>query len=759
MPEHTLHPTGQHDAAAPPRQPVPRTLHGWQECKAGAAGALISLAPALTMGLLAFAALGPRGAAHGIPAALLASVVGGAVLAALARGPMAAGGPGAATVLPLAALVAGVAADPQFTADDPRAMAQLLALFGGAVVAAGALQVLLALTGLVRCAKYVPRQVLAGFMNGVALLALLAQLPLLLGWARGDWQALGWQALWQIQPATLLVGLVTIAVILLLPRLSRRVPATLVGLLVGSGLYAAIALLLPQAALGPLTGALPPTWPQWQTLGPLLGLLGQADAPLLQRHLGAAAAAGAVVALLGTLDLVLNSLALDQACHTRTDAGRETLALGLANVASGLVGGLPLLLLRPRALLMWQTGGRSRAALWLCCALFAALGVLGAPLLALLPQVVLGGVMVTIALLMADRWSLQLLAMWWRGPRTADLQLGLLVVGVVGLATVVLGFPAAVAAGALLSVLLFIRSMNRSLVRGCHSAQALPSRRIYALANEARLQPLRARITVLELEGALFFGSADRVAHLADALAPDCHTLVVDFRRVSLIDASGAVVVQQIAQRLHDRGIALLLAGVDSGNRHGRSLAEFAGSHFAALHGQPDVDQAVEAAELALLAGIGATPLHAAVPLADASLMQGLDAAQRSRLAALLQPRHLVAGERLFCQGDAGDRLYVVGAGSVSVFSSAAQPGTLRQRFASFSPGMVLGETAMLDHGGRTGDAVADCNATVHSLDMAALQHLLADDPVLCALVYRNLALHLSQRLRAAAAAWRASTA
>ena len=110
---------------------------------------------------------------------------------------------------------------------------------------------------------------------------MLAQLPLLLGGAHGSLQALGWQALWQIQPATLLVGLATIAVILLLPCLSRRVPATLVGLLVGSGLYAAIALLLPQAALGPLTGALPPMWPQWQTLGPLLGLLGQADAPLL----------------------------------------------------------------------------------------------------------------------------------------------------------------------------------------------------------------------------------------------------------------------------------------------------------------------------------------------------------------------------------------------------------------------------------------------------------------------------------------------
>ncbi len=728
----------------------------WQELRAGMAGMLISLAPALTMGLLAFAALGPQAAMLGIPAALLSSAIGGAVFALLSRGPMAAGGPSSAPVLVVGALVARVAADPDFMAGDPAAMALLLALVAAAVVCMGAVQIALALSGLVRWAKFVPQPVLAGFMNGVALLALLSLLPLLFGWPLARLQSIGWRDLPPVEPATLAVGLFTVAVILGLPRLNSRLPATLIGLLAGSGAYFLLATVLPQAALGPLTGALPTAWPQPAVLAPWFN--GASDG-LLQRYLGAALTAGLLMALIGTLELVLNSLAMDQACHSRTDPRREAVALGAANLASGLVGGLPLLLLRPRALHMLQVGGRSRAGLFICCGLFAVLGLAAAPLLSLLPQVVLGGVMVTIAFLMADRWSLQLLAQWWQGPRAADLQLALAVVALVCGATVVLGFPAAVAAGALLSVMLFIRSMNRSLVRSRSTAEALPSRRIYAAADEDRLQTLRARITVLELEGALFFGSADRIAELADALGADCHTLVLDFRRVSVIDASGAVVLAQVSRRLHDHGTRLLLTGVSNDNRHGLMLRQFAGVDYVAEHGVPDIDQAVELTELRLLAQAGQDPLRETVALDRVSLMDGLDAAQRARLAACLQPRRLADGERLFGQGEPGDRLYVITAGSINIFSATVPGSTaLRQRYVSLSPGMMLGETAMLDGGGRSGEAVADGVTDVHALDAQALQRLQAEDPQLVAQVYRNIALHLSQRLRAAAWAWRAST-
>jgi MFS superfamily sulfate permease-like transporter/CRP-like cAMP-binding protein len=574
----------------------------------------------------------------------------------------------------------------------------------------------------------------------------------------------GWPELSRIQPATLAVGGLTVVLTVGLPMLKQRLPVTLIGLLAGSVAYALLHAWLPPGALGPLTGALPAAWPHVGVLAPWLngledGLVNGLIEGLLRNHGAAAVGAGLVMALIGTLELVLNILALDQACHTRTDPRREVLALGAANVASGLVGGLPLLMLRPRALLMLRAGGRSRACLLVCYVLFGMLGLVAAPLLSLLPQVVLGGMMVSVYLLMADRWSLRLAMQWWRGRREAEVQLALGVVGLICAVTVVMGLPAAVAVGGALSMMLFVRGMSRSLVRNRYTGEAQPSRRIYAAVDESRLQVLRARVTVLELEGALFFGSADRIAELAQTLDDRCHTLLLDFRRVSLIDSSGAVVLQQLHRRLKERGVLLLLAGVSPDNRLGRVLSQFVGDSLAADHGMADTDQAMERAELSLLAQVGLQPLRETVPITQVSLMAGLDATQRSRLAGCLQSRRLAPGECLFRQGEPGDRLYVITSGSIDVLSSAV-PGSaaLRQRYVSLSPGMMLGETAMLDGGGRSGDAIAVGVTQVHALDDETLLRLRSEDPLLYAQVCRNVAVHLSQRLRAAAWAWRAST-
>ena len=137
--------------------------------------------------------------------------------------------------------------------------------------------------------------------------------------------------------------------------------------------------------------------------------------------------------------------------------------------------------------------------------------------------------------------------------------------------------------------------------------------------------------------------------------------------------------------------------------------------------------------------------------------MAGLDAAQVAVVIACLLPRHLEAGEVLFNEGEPGDRLYVLSRGSVSILSRPDRAGRT-QRYLSISPGMMLGETAMLDGGGRSGNAVAEGETEVHALHHDTLQQLRAEDPLLYAQIHRNIALHLAQRLRAAAWAWRAST-
>lgn len=137
--------------------------------------------------------------------------------------------------------------------------------------------------------------------------------------------------------------------------------------------------------------------------------------------------------------------------------------------------------------------------------------------------------------------------------------------------TVWAGPAAGVVVGVLQSGAAFVRGMNRSLVRSRYDVAARPSRRIDPPDLEALLGPQRRRIVVLELEGAVFFGSAERLADEAEAIPADSRCLVLDVRRVSSIDDSGAMTIALLRRRLARRGIALLLAHVEpQGDRHHR---------------------------------------------------------------------------------------------------------------------------------------------------------------------------------------------
>ena len=741
------------------------TVGRWaRECLAGATGGLATLASVLTLGLLANTALGPQAAVEGIPASFIATVVGGSLFTLLGRGPMPAGGPSSAPTLILAALVLDIAGDAGFDRGQSRDVAALLALTAASIVGMGLLQVAFALGGMTRAAKFIPQPVLAGFMNGVAIVFVTAQVPTLLGWSSGTWTRERWGALGQIQPATLAIGVCTVAAIwawpLLLrwprlPSFARVFPGAFVGLVVGCAAYAIVAIAWPGAPLGGVVGPVPPAWPAFDRLAPLLG--GDATG-LIHRHAGQALTTAILMALIGTLDIVLNGLALDQALETRTDPRRELIALGAANVLSGAAGGLPLLLIRARALGTWRAGGRTKVSLLFGNALFALLALAGTPLLAPLPKVVLGGIMIMIGLLLIDSWSIRLAGRWLRQSPSRETRLNLALVAIVCVASVAWGFAIGVAIGGGLAVALFIRSMNRSLIRSRRNADEQPSRRIYSTEHEAVLETVRPSIVILELEGALFFGSGERLLREVDRMGAGYRAVVIDLHRVGHIDPSGAIVLSQVRRLLEERGVALLLAGVAPHDARGRGLVEFAGDGLPATAWHPDVDRAVEEAELRALAETTTIPLDAAVPLSGSDLMKGLDAAQRARLAARLEQTTLEAGERLFSQGDAGDRLYVLTTGSVSVLGGperTPEPDgpAPRVRYVTCSPGMMFGEVAMLDHRGRSAEAVADTASEVHALSAPALEALSVEDPVLATHVFRNIAVHLSARLRIASKA------
>jgi MFS superfamily sulfate permease-like transporter len=747
---------------------------------AGAVGALAMLAVLLTLGLLAFAPLGPVAATLGVPGGFCAAIVGSVVLAAFSRASIAIAAPSSATAVTLAALVLQLARDPQLAAAlaSPSQALEAARLSGAAaalaVLGMGLVQLLVAACGLARLAHFVPQPVLAGFINGVALLIVLSQIPALLGGAAGQPPA-QWPLLTSSQGAlTLALGLGTAACIAWVTRKRPGWPALLVGLLAGLVVAEAVLFAWPQVSLGTMVGALSPSLPPGNALSPWWD---DAVLDFVRRHAGAIALTALLLALIGSLESMLSIVAIEQGSGRRVRADRELAALGLANVVGSLVGALPVVLLRAGALAVQRAGGAGPVATLAFAAAAAAVFVAGGPALAWVPQSVLAGVMLMVGASLVDSWSLRVAARWWQAARRGHLAVGddtpvsLLVMAVVCALTVVLGVAWGVAVGVALSLVVFVRRVNRALVRDQLNGMARPSRRIYPGAIEARLIGLRTRIALLELEGALFFGSGAQLPERVDALRPPVRFVIFDLRRVSTVDESGAMLLHDITQRLARRGQELLLAGAAEGGAVASSLAAFVPW---ASGGSPrryaDADRAMEAAEAALLAEAAQddTALasllatEAELPLAACSLVRGLTPRELRLVSTAMQRRELQPGEVVFRRGDEAEALYVVTRGSVSaVVRVSRAPGLVErtQRFASLGPGTMFGEMALVDQAGRSADAVADGPACLQVLPRESLDRLMTEHPEVAAKLYRNIAAHLGERLRVASMAWQAAAA
>ncbi len=738
-----------------------------REWFAGCVAACVTLAGWLTVSLLAYAPLGSSAVQSGIAAACTAVAAGGLVVALLRSSALPSAGLGSATVLIFAGAVADLVADPQVAA---RGLPAIAALAGSSVVAMGVLQWLFAALRIGRLAAFVPHPVLAGFMNGVAVLMAAGQLGHL--WLRRGEAGAAGPSLEALGP--LLLGLSTAAVAWTVARRLPRAPGVLIGLMVGGLSFVGLHGLWPSLWLGSVTGGLPATLPGFAGGWPFGGVDAGIVAAFI-RHAPQLGLTALLMAIVGSLDTVLTAIAVDRAVFERHDPNRALFAFGCANVVSGLLGGLPLVFWRARALAVRAAGGHGRGAFIACAVGTAALYAFGRPLIEHVPLAVLSGLMLVVAWGTIDAWSRRLLVQAARGDRTPQVWQNLALVAAVCTLTVWRGLLTGVAVGVALSLVLFIRAMNRSLVRARYSAAERPSRRLYPPAQEAVLRPLRAGILVLEIEGALFFGNADQLAQEAERLGEGVRYVVLDIRRIVTIDASAAVGLTHTAARLARVGRRLLLAGGTGAHGSSDVLRGF-GVPFRseggvtafddnvaaaddAITAFDDADQAVEWAERAQLQAAGGGLADAAVALDDCALFDSLSDVQRDRLRSSLQRRTLATGELLFREGDVADGLYVLTEGSMSMSSGRMAQRRGRQRFLSFSAGLIFGETAFLDGGGRSADAVADTPSVVYALTSDALAGLARDDPALVLQVMTNIARHLSQRLRQATTAWQFAAA
>lgn len=700
---------------------VPTSVAG--ELRGGVSSAAVGLGILLPLGLLPFAALGAEGAALGIRAAFVAAIVGGAIIA-LVGGPAVPGsGPRTSTALVFAGFVAGLAADPNLR--SAAGMPWLIALASSCVALSGAIQVVFAAARMGSIVSYVPLPVVAGMMDGVAILVIVAQFRLL------------WSSPAGASASAFLVAVATAAITWAIARRWTRAPWALLGIVLGSGLYWIVTPLVP----GPAGVVLGPPAP-----GLVLPFAALAEVPAIRAHLPNLVATSAVIAIIGSLESLLSAAGFDARFMTRHRPNRMLLGQGIANVGVGLLGGMPVSTSTAVQIAVYRSGGR-RAFAAIAGAVVLAVTMTVAPaVLDLVPIAATAGIMLVVSLGMFDQWGTTVWRQVRAGTRERDALWALGTVALVCAITVAFGFVPAIVVGIALSIGLFVAGQNRSLVRSVTTGETRSSRRIYREDEARALLEHGASVRIVELEGAVFFGTAHKLERELEAVARGARYLIVDIHRVTTIDASGAHVFERIAARVRTHGAALLLAGLAPGDRHARAL----NAHGAFLDARDawfaDSDRALEHAERAILEGLGMGTPAGELPLAAASLFEDLDEGQRRRLEARLERQELAANELLFRRGEPGDRVFVLVKGSVTMVSGdGTEPG---HRLATFAPGVVFGEAAMLDGGGRTATGIADDPSVVYALTRDALEALRAEDSGLALAVLRNIARQLSARLR-----------
>jgi SulP family sulfate permease len=738
-------------AAAPGRRPPAARL----------LAAVLTHAPEnAAYGLMAFAPLGVAFGPMAMSLALLAAVAANAVASVLGGGHLV-GGPRAALALLTAALIQSLL--PLWQSGQAATDAALiLALVAAGVALAGLLQVGYGLLRLGSLVKYMPYPVRLGLTSGIGLLLALSAWPLMTGIGLAAPGNGAGPAVPHFQPWTLAVGALAAGVTGLAAWRRWRVPALMAGLLAGVALYGLLHLGWPALELGALAGAPLLSWGAvqfWQgglalPAGPLPSL---ATAELLFGY-------ALTVSALASLDTLLATSLVDGQRRVWRDADRELVAQGLGQMAGAAVGAQPSSPSVPRSLSLLgeaTPGATSGRLLGLGYALLMLGAALAAPwVLAFLPLSALGGVLFGQGLAMV---APALLTTPWRLGRQARrrrrkteasgagaaapqaLLWGHWVVALaVALAALLLGVGPALLIGGALAVLLFVRANLRDVVRGVWRGNERHSLKVRPAAHMQALRTHGARIALIELEGPLFFGTADALRTRLHGLSLDTERVVLDLRSVHEVDVTGARILYECTQDWAAAGKRLILAEWDATDPRRQALQAVADARArSSLHFEEQADRALERAEDELLAQLGKVPAGAqALQLQATALARGLDAEEIACLQAATTAVRFAQGEWLFRRGEAGDAIFLSLAGDIGLHV----PGGTR-RLASLAPGVSLGEIAVLGQGQRTVDAIAETEVIALRLPAAALVRWQAERPQLAAKLLHNIALQLADRL------------
>ncbi len=449
-------------------------------------------------------------------------------------------------------------------------------------VMAGGMLLVLGLARFGGAIKFIPYPVVTGFTSGIAVIIFSSQVKDLLGLKMGavpaaflsKWQAYA-VSLPTASPPTVAVALGSLALLVIWPKVSRKVPGPIVAILAAS---AAVALSgLPVETIGSRFGPIHASIPAPALPDVTLERVRELFSPAV------------TVALLAAIESLLSAVVADGMIGSRHKSNVELVGEGIANIASGLFGGIPATGAIARTATNVKNGGRTPVAgMTHALTVLLVLVFLG-KWARFIPLATLAAILAVVAYHMSEWRSF---AHIFRTPKS-----DVAVLLTTFLLTILIDLTVAVQVGVVLAAFLFIKRMADVTNVGALTRELTdaPDGTMNADTEGVARRQIPAGVEVYEINGPFFFGAADKIKDVLHFVAKKPKVFILRMRNVPAMDASGIRVLDDLHASFSHQGIRFLIAGIHAQplvalDRAGR-LERYGRENFVAT-----LDEALEAA-------------------------------------------------------------------------------------------------------------------------------------------------------------------
>ncbi|MFN2188937.1 MAG: SulP family inorganic anion transporter, partial [Candidatus Promineifilaceae bacterium] len=705
------------------------------------AGLVVGLAEVIVA--ISFAALVFSGqlspfVSQGIGMALVGITISGVFIALLSSLPGTVSG-GQDAPVAIAAVIAGaIAVAMPEHAGLPATFATVVAFIAISTLLTGIAMLGLGYFGLGNLVRFLPYPVIGGFLAGTGWILAVGAISMLTE-TSFTFQQLG--SLFQADTLIRWIPGVLIAVTLLVLSAHSDhyliMPAVILGSVV---IFFALAL---------LSGS---TIQQLQDQGWLLGTFSEGTLwePVLYRDIDLVswsvvwqqAGGAASIVLVSVVSLLLNSSGLELSSGKDIRLNRELSAAGLANAAAGLVAGFVGFQGIGLSTMNLRLKANSRLVGLIASAICLLVLLVGASFLSYFPKAVLGGLLLYLGLDFLVRW---LYEAYFQLPRI-DYFIVLFILVIVA----VIGFLEAVAVGVLLAVILFVVGYSRvDVVKHELSGKTHRSRVVRPRDQREVIRREGDRIFILQLQGFVFFGTADNLLstirhRVENAELPKVRFVVIDFRRVSGIDSTALLRFERMFQLGSQFEFAILLAepSVEIA-RQFQSSAFYIDDQRSQIY--PSLDRAVEWCEDQILIEMGLDLDSPELPMKEL-LFKLLPAAENlDALLGYFDRLALEPGQYLMKQGDEADNLYIVESGQLT--AQLEPPDRAPIRLETMGGGSLIGELGFYLNQKRSAAILVDKPSTVYRLTSENLKKMEKNDPGASSTLHQIVIRLMSERV------------